>query len=53
MELAKKFFGVSIASERELVFILTRSQDKKNIMKAIMARPAFRRPPRLWSSPFR
>ena len=44
MELAKKFFGVSIASERELVFILTRSQDKKNIMKAIMAQAGIQTP---------
>ena len=44
MELAKSFFGVSIASERELVFILTRSQDKKNIMKAIMAQAGIQTP---------
>lgn len=36
-ELAKKFFGVSIASEREMVFILTRAEEKKAIMKAVMA----------------
>ena len=35
-ELAKKFFGVSIAAEKELVFILTRTEDRKPIMKAIM-----------------
>ncbi len=40
----QKFFGVSIASERELVFILTRSQDKKNIMKAIMAQAGIQTP---------
>lgn len=36
-ELAKKFFGVSIAEEREMVFILTRKEDRTPIMKAIMA----------------
>ena len=36
-ELAKKFFGVSIAVEREMVFILARVEDKKPIMKAVMA----------------
>ena len=35
-ELAKKFFGVSIAAEKELIFILTRTEDRKPIMKAIM-----------------
>lgn len=35
-ELAKKFFGVSIAAEKELVFILTRAEDRKPIMKAVM-----------------
>ncbi len=35
-ELAKRFFGVSIASERELIFILARVEDKKPIMKAVM-----------------
>ena len=32
----RKFFGVSIASEKELVFILTRTETRKPIMKAIM-----------------
>lgn len=36
-ELARQFFGVSIASERELVFILAPEADKKPIMKAVMA----------------
>lgn len=36
-DLAKKFFGVSIASEREMVFILTKQENRKEIMKAIMA----------------
>ena len=35
--LAKKFFGVSIASERELVFILAKEENRKEIMKAIVA----------------
>jgi len=35
-ELAKKFFGVSIAAEKELIFILTRTETRKPIMKAIM-----------------
>lgn len=36
-DLAKKFFGVSIASERDMVFILTRQENRNEIMKAIMA----------------
>ena len=35
-ELAKKFFGLSIASEKELILILTRAETRKPIMKAIM-----------------
>ena len=35
-ELAKKFFGVSIAAEKELILILTRIEDRNPIMKAIM-----------------
>lgn len=37
MELAKKFFGVSLAAEKEMIFILTRAEDRKPIMKAVMA----------------
>ena len=37
-ELVQKFFGVSIASEQEMIFILTKSESKKPIMKAVMAR---------------
>jgi len=33
---AKKFFGLSIASEKEMVFIVARSGHKKDIMRAIM-----------------
>ena len=36
-DLAKKFFGVSLASEREMVFILTRTEEKNAIMKAVMS----------------
>ena len=36
-ELAKKFFGVSIAEEKELIFILTPAESRKAIMKAVMA----------------
>lgn len=43
-ELARKFFGVSIASGRELIFILTRVADKKAIMKSIMTKAGFRTP---------
>ena len=35
-ELAKKFFGVSIAEEKELIFILSKAEDRKAIMKAVM-----------------
>ncbi len=36
-ELAKKFFGVSIAEEKELIFILSKAEDRKAIMKAVIA----------------
>ena len=36
-ELAKKFFSVSIAAEKELIFILTLEETRVPIMKAIMA----------------
>ena len=36
-ELARKFFGVSIAAEKELVFIVTRTENRREIMKAVMA----------------
>ena len=35
-EFTSKFFGVSIAAEKELVLILTRVEDRNPIMKAIM-----------------
>lgn len=34
---ARKFFGVSLAAEKEIVFILAREADRKPIMKAVMA----------------
>lgn len=37
-KLAKKFLGVSLAEEKEIVFILTREADRKPIMKAVMTR---------------
>ena len=36
VEAAQRFFGVSIAAERELVFILVREENRREIMKAIM-----------------
>ena len=36
-ELARKFFGVSIASEKEVIFILTKEENRRSIMKAVMA----------------
>lgn len=35
-KLARKFFGVSLAAEKEMVFILAREADRKPIMKAVM-----------------
>ena len=36
-DLARKFFGVSIAEEKELIFILARTEDRKAIMKGVMS----------------
>jgi len=36
MEKAEKFLGVSIAAEKEMIFIVTKTKDKNVIMKAIM-----------------
>ena len=36
MELAEKFMGVSLATEKEKIFIVTRKEQKNEIMKAIM-----------------
>ena len=35
-ELARKFLGVSLAAEKEIVFILAKEADRKPIMKAVM-----------------
>ena len=37
MEQAEKFFGVSISTEKEIIFIACSAKDKSNIMKEIMA----------------
>ena len=37
MEHAKKFFGISLAEEKEMIFIVVRSAQKNDIMRAIMA----------------
>ena len=36
-ELARKFLGLSIAAERELIFILAKKEDRTPIMKAVMS----------------
>ena len=36
MEKAEKFMGVSIAAEKEMIFIVTKKDQKNKIMKAIM-----------------
>lgn len=36
MEAADKFMGVSLAAEKEMVFIVTKTEQKNNIMQAIM-----------------
>lgn len=36
MEHAEKFLGVSLAAEKEMIFIVTKTERKKEIMKAIM-----------------
>jgi len=36
MEYAKKFFGISLAEEKEMIFIVVRSSQKNEIMRAIM-----------------
>ena len=35
-ELAEKFMGVSLAAEKEMIFIVAQKEQKNNIMKAIM-----------------
>nr|WP_308628387.1 P-II family nitrogen regulator [uncultured Eisenbergiella sp.] len=36
MEKAEKFLGVSLAAEKEIIFIVARTEKKKEIMKAVM-----------------
>ena len=36
MKNAEKFLGISLASEKEIIFIVIRTKDKKNVMHAIM-----------------
>ena len=36
MEQAEKFMGVSIAAEKEMIFIVTKKENKNDIMKAVM-----------------
>lgn len=36
MEKAEKFLGVSLAAEKEIIFIVARTEKKKKIMKAVM-----------------
>lgn len=41
-EFTSKFFGVSIASEKDIVFIVVKRDDKSRIMKAIMTEAGIR-----------
>ncbi len=41
-DFTSKFFGVSIATEKEIVLIVTSREDKANIMRAIMAEAGIR-----------
>lgn len=41
-KLARKFLGVSLAAEKEIVFILAREADRKPIMKAVMDQAGMR-----------
>lgn len=36
MEMAEKFMGVSLAAEKEMIFIVSKKEQKNDIMKAIM-----------------
>ena len=36
MEYAEKFLGVSLAAEKEMIFIVTKTEQKNSIMKAVM-----------------
>lgn len=37
LDKAEKFFGISLSSEKEMIFITTLTKDKNNIMKAIIS----------------
>lgn len=52
-ELARKFLGVSLAAEKEIVFILAKEADRKPIMKAVMTQAGMSTGPRPWPSPCR
>lgn len=41
-ESTSKFFGVSIADEKEMIYIVAKKKDKNNIMKAIMSKAGLR-----------
>ena len=43
-ELARKFFGVSLAAEKELIFILSRAENRRPIMRAIMEKAGMQTP---------
>ena len=36
MEQAEKFMGVTLASEKEIIFIVAKKEQKNDIMKAVM-----------------
>lgn len=41
-EFTQKFFGISIAAEKEIVFIVTRAEQKNDIMRAIIEKAGMR-----------
>ena len=41
MEMAEKFMGVSLAAEREILLIVTKSEQKNTIMQSIMKQAGF------------
>lgn len=42
--LAKKFYGITLTEEKEMVFIVVRTEQKNNIMKAIMEKAGTKTP---------
>ena len=44
MEQAEKFMGVSLAAEKEMIFIVTRTEQKNDIMKAVMEKAGVETP---------